>query len=496
MRFTKTPGKLRLLALTLIAGSCAMAQDSGWYIGANAGQTRAKIDEAKISSGLLGAGFTSTTFSNRDRDTGFKLFGGYQFNKYFALEGGYFDLGKFGFTATTVPVGTLKGDIKLKGLNVDLVASLPFTEKFSGFLRAGVNQAEARDTFSGTGQVSVINAGPSQRSVNYKFGGGLQYDFTKSFGMRAELERYRVGDAMGNKGDIDMASLGLLFRFGRSASAPAPQTAAPAPEPVVAPPPAGVKVLPVVVMAPEKTQQYCTILDLMFAIDADKIEREDLEKLKVLGTFMAKYPDTTAVIEGHSDNVGSHEHNLGLSKQRAQSVVDYLVETLHIDRARLRAVGYAELRPIADNGTEEGKRQNRRINAVIACVRDLEGLKVTPARITMAMEIEFDKTKDEVLPEHREDLRRVANFLKANPSVTATVEGHTGNVQATEKLAMEISERRAQNVVNFLVDNFGIARSRLSAEGFGRTRPTAYNATVEGQQENRRVNIIINYPKK
>lgn len=493
MRLTKTPGKLRLLALTLIAGSCALAQDSGWYIGANVGQTRAKIDEAKISSGLLGAGFTSTTFSNRDRDTGYKLFGGYQFNKYFALEGGYFDLGKFGFTATTVPAGTLTGDIKLKGLNFDLVASLPFTEKFSGFLRAGVNQAEAKDTFSGTGRVRVINASPSQRNVNYKFGGGLQYDFTKSIGMRAELERYRIGDAMGNKGDIDMASLGVLFRFGRSAPAPAPQAA---PEPVVAPPPTAAKVLPVVVMAPVKTQQYCTILDLMFAIDADKIEREDLEKLKVLGTFMTKYPDITAVIEGHSDNVGSHEHNLVLSKQRAQSVVDYLVETHHIDRARLKAVGYAELRPIAENATDEGKRQNRRINAVIDCVRDLEGLKVAPARMTMAMEIEFDQAKDEVLPEHREDLRRVANFLKANPSVTATVEGHTGHVQATEKLAMEISERRAQNVVKFLVDNFGIAPSRLSAEGFGRSRPAAYNATLEGQQENRRVNIIINYPKK
>lgn len=89
----------------------------------------------------------------------------------------------------------------------------------------------------------------------------------------------------------------------------------------------------------------------------------------------------------------------------------------------------------------------------------------------------------------------MANFLKAHPSVTATIEGHTANLQTTPKLAQEISQRRAQNVVNYLVDNFGIARSRLTAEGFGDTRRFAYNTSLEGQQENRRVNVIINYPR-
>jgi OOP family OmpA-OmpF porin len=75
------------------------------------------------------------------------------------------------------------------------------------------------------------------------------------------------------------------------------------------------------------------------------------------------------------------------------------------------------------------------------------------------------------------------------------VEGHTGNLQATPELALEISQLRAQNVVNYLADKFGIARSRLTAVGFGRSRPDAYNSTLAGQQDNRRVNIIINYPR-
>jgi OOP family OmpA-OmpF porin len=51
-------------------------------------------------------------------------------------------------------------------------------------------------------------------------------------------------------------------------------------------------------------------------------------------------------------------------------------------------------------------------------------------------------------------------------------------------------------VVKHLVDDFGIARSRLSTEAFGQTRRVDYGTTKEGQQENRRVNVIINYPTK
>src|SRR5476649_1369415 len=124
---------LSLLIAAMFAGPHALADDSGWYTGANIGRSQAKIDDARITSGLLGAGFGTTGISDRDRDTGYKLFGGYQFNRNFALEGGYFDLGKFSFTATTTPPGTLNGSIRLRGLNFDALGFLPFTEKLSGF---------------------------------------------------------------------------------------------------------------------------------------------------------------------------------------------------------------------------------------------------------------------------------------------------------------------------------------------------------------------------
>ncbi|MEO8007459.1 MAG: OmpA family protein, partial [Betaproteobacteria bacterium] len=275
------------------------------------------------------------------------------------------------------------------------------------------------------------------------------------------------------------------------------------PEPVVAAKPAPavaaepfLPVAPAMVIVPvaPRTQLYCSILDIQFEINADTIQRQEEERLDKVGVFMRKYPDTMAVIEGHTDEVGTSADNMKLSQRRADSVVTYLTIHAGIAQSRLKAVGYGETRPIASPKTEAGRRQNRRIDAVIACATDVEGLKPIAKRITMAMEMEFDSNKAEVKPQYREDLRKVADFMKSHPGVTAMVEGHTGNLQTTRKLAMEISQRRARNVVNYLVNSFGIARSRLSSEGFGQSRRFAYNTSKEGRQENRRVNIILDYP--
>ena len=504
-RVAKTVGALGLVGCAVMNTPLAVAADSGWLGGLSIGQSNAEIDNERIANQLLGSGFTTTSISNNDTDTAFKIFAGYKFNKHFALEGGYFNLGQFGYTATTVPAGTLSGTIKLKGLNFDAVGILPITEKFSAFGRIGLNYAEAKDNFSRSGAVATpTDPSPSKRGTNYKTGLGLQYALTETVGLRGEWERYRINDAVGNDGDINMYSLGVVVMFGGSKPAPVQKAAmASAPIAMAAPAPMPAPVM-VIVPVRAKTEQYCSILDIQFEIDRDDIQREEKENLGVVATFMKKYPDTTAVIEGHTDNVGEPEKNMKLSQQRAESVVIYLEDNHKIDPSRLTAVGYGETRPIADNSTREGKQMNRRIGAVIACATDIEGLTVKPARLTMAMEMEFDPNKSNIKAPYHIQLDKVANFMKANPSVTATVEGHAGKfvgtgsekVQVAPELAMEISRRRAQNVVDDLVDTHGVARSRLSAQGFGQTRRVAYGTTLEGQQENRRVNIIFNYPKK
>jgi OOP family OmpA-OmpF porin len=206
-----------LLGLMLLAGhaNVSLAQQtavSGWYAGAGGGVAKAKIDRQRITASLAQSGFSST-IEDDNRDGAFKFFGGYRLSPNFALEGGYFDLGKFGYTAATVPAGTLTGQARVRGLNLDLVASLPVTEKLSVFGRAGVTRAQARDTFRGTGLVVVNNPNPRERATNAKFGFGLDYAFTPLLSGRAEIERYRIDDAVGNRGDIDTATVGLVYRF-------------------------------------------------------------------------------------------------------------------------------------------------------------------------------------------------------------------------------------------------------------------------------------------
>lgn len=221
MKTVKASGLMGLAVLaTITAGASplAMAEDLGWYGGANIGRSATNIDDPRITSGLAAGGLGTSSISDRDRSTGFKLYGGYQFHRNFALEGGYFDLGKFGYTANTIPTGTLDGNIKLKGFNLDAVGILPITERFSALGRVGLNYAQARDSFTGTGAVNVTNPNPSKSGTNYKLGVGLQYAFTDALGLRAEVERYRVNDAVGNKGHVDLFSVGSGVPLRRQAA--------------------------------------------------------------------------------------------------------------------------------------------------------------------------------------------------------------------------------------------------------------------------------------
>jgi OOP family OmpA-OmpF porin len=128
-------------------------------------------------------------------------------------------------------------------VNVDAVGILPINERFSAFGRVGVTYAKTRDTFIGTGAVVVLNPTPSERDTNYKLGLGVQYDFTEHLGVRAEAERYRVSDGVGSKANIDLFSVGLVYRFG--AKTPPPPPPAPRVEPVrPAPPPPPREVAP------------------------------------------------------------------------------------------------------------------------------------------------------------------------------------------------------------------------------------------------------------
>jgi OOP family OmpA-OmpF porin len=90
------------------------------------------------------------------------------------------------------------------------------------------------------------------------------------------------------------------------------------------------------------------------------------DEIKKVAEFMKEYPDTNAVIEGHTDNVGKEAANVKLSQRRADSIKAYLVNKFGIDSSRIKTIGYGPNKPIASNATKEGKQKNRRVNAVFS----------------------------------------------------------------------------------------------------------------------------------
>lgn len=339
--------------------------DSAWYMGAGVGQSRANIDEARLRSSLGANGATVTSFNADERDLGFKLFGGKQLNRYFAVEAGYVDLGKFDFAASTSGNGTLRGETKLRGVNVDLVGQLPLTERLSLLGRAGVEYARASTHFSGNRLNAVTNPNPpSEGRRGAKLGLGLEYKLSEALALRGEVERYRVSDAVGNRGDVDLASVSLVYKFGRPAAkafvAPA---AAPVAEPQVVPVPPAPEPTPTPV-----SEKVSFAAEALFDFDRATVKPDGKATLDDLMTKLQGMNTEVMIAIGHTDSVGSNAYNEKLSLRRADAVKAYLVSK-GLDQARLYTEGKGEAQPIADNATEEGRSRNRRVTIEVVGTR-------------------------------------------------------------------------------------------------------------------------------
>ena len=110
------------------------------------------------------------------------------------------------------------------------------------------------------------------------------------------------------------------------------------------------------------------VLNVEFDTDKAVVKEKYNSEIKKVADFMKKYPKTTAVIEGHTDNVYTPQYNQKLSEARANSVRLYLINHFGVKASRLSSVGYGLTRPIASNNTEEGRQKNRRVQAVIKAV--------------------------------------------------------------------------------------------------------------------------------
>ena len=109
---------------------------------------------------------------------------------------------------------------------------------------------------------------------------------------------------------------------------------------------------------------HITIYSILFDPGKADIKPESEETLKVIADYLNAHPEKKFVIVGHTDNTGDFDANVQLSKQRAQAVMQELINKFSVNPVQLKAFGDGPTAPVASNSTDDGKTQNRRVEFV------------------------------------------------------------------------------------------------------------------------------------
>ncbi|MFA7124280.1 MAG: OmpA family protein, partial [Candidatus Delongbacteria bacterium] len=118
-----------------------------------------------------------------------------------------------------------------------------------------------------------------------------------------------------------------------------------------------------------KKDERIILNNIYFKLGSAELEFESFETLNSVKRIFLDNPGIVIQIEGHTDSQGSDEYNLKLSQLRAESVSNYLTDSLGISRSQLTSVGFGESKPIASNKTSKGRAQNRRIEFRVISTR-------------------------------------------------------------------------------------------------------------------------------
>ncbi len=119
----------------------------------------------------------------------------------------------------------------------------------------------------------------------------------------------------------------------------------------------------------EKRVVGAKVRDINFAWDQKRIKPADHENLKKVAEFLQRNPKSYVVLAGYTDSTGDQEYNLYLSRMRAQSAKNYILEQTRIDPDRVVLHWYGATNYVADNNTEEGRFKNRRVEIAIGFLK-------------------------------------------------------------------------------------------------------------------------------
>ena len=200
------------LACAAASASAASVAEPKFYVLGSIGRATVDTDPGAVDGFAIRSGFaTSATVPSNTHDTGWKLQLGYKLSTNIALEGGYTSLGRGQYTNTT-NLRTVTGKKEASLMGLDLVATAPLSQTFSLLAKiGGYRWTTTNDLPSpAAGLISINDSG-----WDFKLGAGVQYDFTASFGMRFEFERYTGIGSPTTTGDskVNLVSLGAVLKF-------------------------------------------------------------------------------------------------------------------------------------------------------------------------------------------------------------------------------------------------------------------------------------------
>lgn len=209
--------RLAGLLLVLSVTASAFGSDKGPYFGGAAGVSVVDVNESDINDLAIVGGFASARTSIDDTDVGWKVFLGYRFNRYLALEAAYVDFGKVAFdTVTTGPDADIGAEVEADAWALDALLMLPATDWLKFYGRVGASRWDTH------GKVAAIENGEGvansrdSTGTDPKVGVGAAFSLgDPPIAIRVEAERYfDVGekDETG-QGDVDFYSLGLSYNF-------------------------------------------------------------------------------------------------------------------------------------------------------------------------------------------------------------------------------------------------------------------------------------------
>ncbi len=240
----------------------------------------------------------------------------------------------------------------------------------------------------------VAGAGHNDFSQNeetvYDAGLGVSYQLSENLEWRTAVRKFWGMDEHYHDYGIDTS---LIFRFGGSAAPSRPAASAPAARPAAA---ASAAPTAPVTAAPDADgdgvpdsrdacpdtprnhrvdDRGCSIvleevaridLNVQFDFDQAVVKPEFVAEIRQVADFLNEHDDTVAVLEGHTDSMGTDEYNMALSQRRVDAVRQILLEQFDIEPGKVRAQGFGESRPTATNDTAQGRAQNRRVESVIS----------------------------------------------------------------------------------------------------------------------------------